>query len=146
MIVQSFISRRPGKRIEGYRNSSPRFIKLLALGANAETIIAEVNKGERGNVLLSGPLAPNRPMTMDQPVSGIEPHAVIVVHEQGEVDDFPFLIERTASMLSLIVLENGGIFSETQNKTVRDIRAIADLFVTTSDPGFVQELVSNLAS
>lgn len=147
MIAQSLISRHPGKRIDGYRNSTPRFIKVLALGPNAESVIAGVNEAERGNVLMSGPLDPDRRMPMDEPVDGKKPHAVIVVHEQGEKDQFPFLIERTASMLSFIVLENGKVFNEkTENQKVRDIRAIADLFVTTSDPGFVNELVDNLAS
>lgn len=50
-------------------------------------------------------------------------------------------------MLSFIVLETNGMLREqSEGKKVRDIRAIADLFVTTSDRGFVKELVSNLAS
>ncbi|MGQ7791201.1 hypothetical protein ACUN0C_02200 [Faunimonas sp. B44] len=147
MIVQSLISRHAGRRIDGYRNSSPRFIKVLALGPNAESVIAEVNKAERDNVLMSGRIDPGRSLPMDEPVDGKKPHAVIVVHEQGEQDQFPFLIERTASMLSFIVLENGRVFNENaENEKVRSIRAIADLFVTTSDRGFVRELVDNLAS
>lgn len=147
MIAQTFIRRYPGERIQGYRNSSPRFIKVLALGPNAEEVIADVNSDEKGNVLTSGHLDPHRLLAMDEPVDGLKPHAVVVVHEQGEADRFPFLIERTASMLSFIVLETGAVFNEQkESKKIRDIRAIADLFVTTSDRGFVKELVDNLAS
>lgn len=147
MIMQSIISRYPGTRIQGYRNSEPRIIKVLAVGENAKHVIAEVNAEERDNVLMSGPLDPNGLQPMDEPVNGIKPHAVIVVHQQGDQDKFPFLIERTASMLSFIVLETDGILRErSENRKVRDIRAIADLFVTTSDRGFVKELVNNLAS
>lgn len=147
MIMQSLISRYPGKRIEGYRNSTPRFVKVLAVGPGAEQIIADVNEQERDNVLMSGRLDPDGLLPMDAPVNGIRPHAVIVVHEQGEQDRFPFLIERTSSMLSLVVLETEGTHDETaDSRKVRDIRAIADLFVTTSDRSFVRELVDNLAS
>ena len=147
MIMQSLISRHPGKRIEGYRNSEPRFVKLLAVGPNAEEIIAEVNDHQRDNVLMSGRLDPHRLLPMDEPVGGIRPHAVVVVHQQGEADRFPFLVERTASMLSFVVLETEGTHDErAESRKVRDIRAIADLFVTTTDRGFVRELVDNLAS
>ncbi|KFL25615.1 hypothetical protein [Paradevosia shaoguanensis] len=146
MIMHTFISR-PGKRIEGYRNSSPRFIKVLAVGENARDVIEAVNAEERENVLMTGPLDPNGLQPMDEPVQGIKPHAVVVVHQQGDQDKFPFLIERTASMLSFVVLEKDGILHERdESKKVRAIRAIADLFVTTSDPAFVTELVDNLAS
>lgn len=147
MIMQSLIKRHPGKRIEGYRNSSPRYVKVLAVGPNAAEIIADVNDHHRDNVLKSGPLNPHRLTPMDEPVDGVKPHAVIVVHQQGDATRFPFLLERTASMLSLIVLETDGTHDETaESRSVRQIRAIADLFVTTSDKSFVRELVDNLAS
>lgn len=147
MIMQSLISRYPGTRIDGYRNSTPRIIKLLAVGPNAERLIADLNDHELDNVLMTGRIDPDRSTPMDEPVNGIRPHAVIVVHEEGETDDFPFRIERTASMLSFIVLEDGSSFVEAAaSGKVRNLRAIADLFVTTTDRGFVRELVDNLAS
>jgi hypothetical protein len=147
MIMQTVIGRFPGKRIEGYRNSSPRIIKVLAVGRNARKVIEEINDEARENVLMSGSLDPHRLFPIDEPVNGVKPHAVVVVHQQGEPDAFPFLIERTASMLSFIVLETDGMLREqSESKKVRNIRAIADLFVTTSDPAFVRELVYNLAS
>lgn len=146
MIMQTIISR-PGKRIQGYRNSAPRFVKVLAVGDSARDIIEEINADHRDNVLTTGPLDPVAPQAMDEPVAGSRPHAVIVVHEQGDRDAFPFLLERTASMLSFVVLEKDGILREREeNGKVRAIRAIADLFVTTTDRGFVKELVDNLAS
>lgn len=145
MIMHTFISR-PGRRIQDYRNSSPRYIKVLAVGDNARAVIEAVNAEQRENVLMTGPLNPHGLQPMDEPVLGIKPHAVVVVHQQGDQDRFPFLIERTASMLSFVVLEKDGILHErNENARVRAIRAIADLFVTTSDPAFVKELVDNLA-
>ena len=147
MITHSILSRYPGSRIEGYRNSTPRFIKLLAVGKNAGELINEINDHERENVLTSGRVEIDPSTPMDEPVDGIKPNAVIVVHEEGETDQFPFLIERTASMLSFIVLEDGSVRREAAaNGKMRQLRDIADLFVTTTDRGFVRELVDNLAS
>ena len=147
MTMQTLISRYPGTRIQDYRNSSPRFIKVVAMGPNAEAAVANLIEQERENVLISERLDAEEKLPMDAPVDGIVPHAVILVHRQGERSPFPFLVERTAAMLSLIVIETEGTLDETaESETVRDIRAFADLFVTTSDGGFVRELVDNLAS
>jgi len=147
MITQTVIRRYPGKRIEGYRNSSPRVVKVLAVGQSARQIVEEINQEHRDNIVMSGGVDPDRRLPMDEPVNGLKPDAVVVVHQQGEPTAFPFAIERTASMLSFIVLETNGMLREqAESKKVRDLRSIADLFVTTSDSGFVKELVSNLAS
>ena len=147
MIVQSLISRFPGTRIEGYRNSKPRIIKLLAVGPNAAGLISDLDCHELGHVLMTGRIDPENLTPMDDPVDGVRPNAVIVVHEEGEAEYFPFLIERTASMLSLIVLlDDSSIVTRVKNDKVKELRAISDLFVTTTDRSFVRELVYNLAS
>ena len=147
MAMQSLISRPPGTRIQGYRNSAPRFVKVVAMGPEAEAALAALNRRERDNILMSGRVDAGAPLPMDAPVDGVKPHAVIIVHQQGESAAFPFLVERTASMLSLVVLETTGPLNEqNENPTMRRIRALADLFVTTSDREFVKELVDNLAS
>ena len=147
MATQSLISRHPGTRIQGYRNSAPRYVKVVAMGPKAEAALERLNRNERENILMSGRVDSTKPEPMDAPVNGLKPHAVIVVHQQGESSVFPFRIERTASMLSLVVLETVGPLNEQrENRTMREIRALADLFVTTTDGDFVQELVDNLAS
>ena len=82
MIMHTFISR-PGRRIQDYRNSSPRYIKVLAVGDNARAVIEAVNAEQRENVLMTGPLNPHGLQPMDEPVLGIKPHAVVVVHQQS---------------------------------------------------------------
>ena len=75
------------------------------------------------------------------------PNAVIVVYQKGERAAFPFLTDRTASMLSLIVLETPeGEPNLESDRKVKQIQKVADLYVTTSDTDFVGELVDNLAS
>lgn len=147
MIVQTFLGGRPGQRIDDYRNSSPRYIKVLGVGESARSIIEGFNDAHRDNILTTGRLDPMRLQAMDEPVDGVRPNAVIVVYQQGEQFKFPFLTDRTASMLSFIVLETPEGRADTDaSRKVREIQAVADLYVTTSDREFVSELVDNLAS
>lgn len=147
MIVQSFLGGRPGLRIEDYRNSQPRYIKLIGVGERAAALIDQFNTANRNNVLTSGALESGVVRAMDEAVDGIRPNAVIVVYETGDEVHFPFLTDRAASMLSFVVLEQGGAaLAVGESKQLRELRSVADLYVTTSDPEFVAELVGNLAS
>lgn len=147
MITQTFLGNLPGTRLSDYRNSSPRFIKVLGVGEGARAIIERFNEAHRDNVISAGPLDPMGLKPMDEPVNGIAPNAVIVVYQKGEQAAFPFLTDRTASMLSLIVLEDESVIGNPESdKKVRKIQSVADLYVTTSDTDFVSELVDNLAS
>src|SRR4051812_34802886 len=105
MITQTFLGNRPGRRIDDYRNSTPRFVKVLGVGEGARSIIEQFNDTHRDNIITTGALNPMGLQPMDEPVGGIAPNAVIVVYQKGEHAAFPFLTDRTASMLSLIVLE-----------------------------------------
>lgn len=147
MIVQTFLGGLPGQRIDDYRNSVPRYVKVLGIGDTARDIVASFTDARRGNVLTTGMLAPKAPMAMDEPVDGLRPNAVVVVYQKGEEVTFPFLTDRTASMLSFVVLESGDDEPEPEaRRKLREIQAVADLFVTTSDRDFVAELVDNLAA
>lgn len=147
MIVQSFLGSRPGLRIEDYRNSQPRYIKLIGVGERAAALIDQFNIANRNNVLTSGTLEHGAVGAMDEAVDGIRPNAVIVIYETGDEVRFPFLTDRTASMLSFVALEqDGASLAVAESKQLRELRSVADLYVTTSDPEFVAELVSNLAS
>lgn len=59
MTKQTLVSRYPGSRIEGYRNSRPRVIKLIAVGPEAERLVAGLIDPDRDNVLMSGRIAPH---------------------------------------------------------------------------------------
>jgi hypothetical protein len=147
MIVQTFLGGRPGQRIGDYRNSSPRFIKVLGIGESAKALIDSFNDAHRDNVLTTGQINPMGLQPMDEPVDGIRPNAVVVIYQQGERVRFPFLTDRTASMLSFVVLEAAaGKPDPDESRKIREIQAVADLYVTTSDTEFVAELVDNLAS
>lgn len=147
MIVQTFLGGLPGQRIDDYRNSVPRYVKVLGIGDTARDIVASFTDACRVNVLTTGMLAPKAPMAMDEPVDGLRPNAVVVVYQKGDEVKFPFLTDRTASMLSFVVLESEDDDPEPEaRRKLREIQAVADLFVTTSDRDFVAELVDNLAA
>ena len=147
MITQTFLGNRPGQRLDDYRNSVPRYVKVLGVGENARAVIERFNEAHRDNIITTGSLDPMGLQPMDEPVGGIAPNAVIVVYQRGEHAAFPFLTDRTASMLSLIVLETPDDKGHPESdKKVRKIQEVADLYVTTSDTEFVSELVDNLAS
>jgi hypothetical protein len=146
MIISSCINDRPGVRIDGYRNSEPRHVKLLGIGVAAEDLVRKISDARSGTLQVV-----DRPRTrslsvLDDPVDGVKPNAVIVVYQGGDqAPEFPFVIERTASMLSFIVIETEGNGGLRNTQRMRDLRAIADLYVSTSDSEFVVELVQNLA-
>lgn len=146
MIVTSIVAPMPGGRINDYRNSEPRHVKLLAIGMSAEQIVRTFAESNRDNLLFFDAYHPPRLQALDEPVKGVKPNAVIVVYQNGEAAKLPFLVERTASMLSFIVLESQGAAATRDDRKLRELRAIADLYVTTSDVEFVSELVANLAS
>ena len=146
MITQTFLGSQPGTRINDYRNSEPRYIKVLGVGEKARAILDQLNQSHSDNVILTGEVSAPEPIPMDEPVNGMKPNGVIVVYQKGERAGFPFLTERTASMLSLIVLEVPGETDADADRKVKQIQKVADLFVTTSDTDFVSELVHNLAS
>lgn len=152
MISQAFLDMKPGGRIQGYRNSAPRFIKLLGVGVAARSIVERIGASRGANVMAGRSGSEEAPDAdhgaMDAPVDGVQPHAVIVVLQAGMADAFPFAIERTAAMLSVVQLDGncGKCGSGGSGKRLRELRSVADLFVSTSDPDFVGELVDNLAS
>ena len=46
----------PGSRIADYRNSAPRLVKLIGVGAQAQALAAEIAAATGGNVVLGAPL------------------------------------------------------------------------------------------
>ena len=147
MIIQTFLGARPGQRLDNYRNSEARYVKVLGVGNTARAIVENFNESHSDNILSAGDFDPKKMQPLDGPVDGIKPNAVIVVYQHGESFPFSFLTVRTASMLSFIVLDSQRKKANANaSRKIREIKLVADLFVTTTDPDFVKELVDNLAS
>ena len=147
IITQTFLGEQPGRRLDNYRNSIPRYIKIFGVGNTARNIVERFSEVHRDNILTASDVDPGQMQALDNPVDGIRPNAIIVVYKQGEPFEFPFHTDRTGSMLSFIVLESPiKNIDEDASRKIREIKRVADLFVTTTDPDYVGELVENLAS
>lgn len=136
---------RPGSRVQGYRNSRPRQVKLIALGHAARALAEDIAASAGPGVLLG---AADASLPLDAPVGGVQPGALVVVmHALDGAPGLPAVVDRTAATLSVVLLEPPGTRPgpETQRAANR-IRGVADMFASTSDPDFVRELVVNLSS
>jgi hypothetical protein len=134
---------RPGRRVVGYRNSVPRIVKLIGLGEAARVLAEDIAAASAGGVIVGPKAAPGEPL--DAAVSGIVPGAVVVVLHAREVPaQIPFVLERTAATLSVVMLDPSGDGATGNGQT--GLRNLADMFASTSDPDFVRDLVANLAS
>lgn len=145
MLVHQFLDRKPGKRIDGYRNSEPRLVKVLGVGTAAGAAMERYSRSRGSNVLAPLHVDAGSPVPIDEAVDGIRPNAIVLV-VYGAFDHFPFLTERTAATLSVIVIETEDGKQDHTRSALPAVRAVADLFISTSDPDFVHELIENLAS
>ena len=135
----------PGSRIAGYRNSSPRSIRLLGLGDSGCKVVRSVAKRGLPNVDI---MTDAKPVGWND-VAGEHPavrtNMVVIVCAEG--DERLFRPSGKPDMLVTVVLLQGddgaGIADERRLATAR---GFSDLFVTTSDPDYVSELIDNLAS
>ena len=133
-------------RIRDYRNSTPRNVKIMAAGAGAQQILRDYIGHARPNVLMERQARTDPAEPLDSPVDGRVPNAVVVVYVNGETVPQPLPAARTASMLSLVVVEQAPDALTVPHGKIRALQAVADLYVTTSDAGFFAELVDNLSS
>jgi len=137
---------RPGARVQNYRNSQPRSVKLVGVGETARTLAEDV-AAEMGSRVILGP-APSAAEPLDASVDGVRPGAlVLVLHALESTADLPPVVERTAATLSVVLIEPKGTTPGAKVQSTADrVRAVADMFASTSDPDFVRELVANLSS
>jgi hypothetical protein len=143
--MTTIVAGRPGARVQGYRNSRPRQVKLIGLGDTARMLAEDIAAALGPGVLLG---AADAALPLDAPVGGVQPGAlVLVMHALDGAPGLPAVVERTAATLSVVLLEPPGLRpgAAAQEATNR-IRGVADMFASTSDPDFVRDLVANLAS
>jgi hypothetical protein len=76
---------------------------------------------------------------------GTRPNIIVVVYRSGDEVVVPSIEGKSDQLVTLIILEDDDVLGDDNERT-RAVRAMADLFLTTSDRDFVFELVSNLAS
>jgi hypothetical protein len=126
----------PGSRIAGYRNSSPRLIRLLGLG-------------ERGGLPNVEVVTNARPVGWDDIASerpGERTNMVVIVCGEGDERLFNPSQGKPNMLVTFVVLKHSGDMPATDEARVAAMRGLSDLFVTTSDGDYVGDLIDNLAS
>jgi hypothetical protein len=145
-VAETAASIRAAQRLQSYRNSVPRQVKLLGIGEGGLEIVKRIAQAGLPNVM-PVPLSDGAQLApLDAPVAGRRPNIIVLVYRSGDPAVIPAVIERPAPLVSFVLLEPLGQASQGKSETVRRLRAIADVFVTTSDDDFVFDLVGNLAS
>jgi hypothetical protein len=132
----------PGGRIDNYRNSSPRLIRLLGLGDEGGKVARNLAKRRLPNVEVR---TNTRPVGWKDVVQDTT-HANMVVIVCAEGDEGLFRPEQgKPDMLVTFVLLTVNRLTAGDQRLAK-ARGFADLFVTTSDVDYVSELIDNLAS
>jgi hypothetical protein len=136
----------PGSRIEHYRNSSPRLIRLLGLGEAGGKVARRVAKRGLPNVEVltnAKPVGWNEVAT-ERP--GERTNMIVIVCAEG--DERLFCPERGKPdmLVTFVLLRNSASLPAAGDQRVASARGFSDLFVTTSDADYVSELIDNLAS
>jgi hypothetical protein len=136
----------PGGRIEGYRNSSPRLIRLVGLGDAGAKVARTVATHAPANVEV---------MTNEMPVGWDElasddaaerSNLVVVICAEGDQRLFCPERGKPKMLVTFVLLQNSGGLDAAADPRVAKARRFADLFVTTSDADYVSDLIDNLAS
>jgi hypothetical protein len=132
----------PGGRIDHYRNSSPRLIRLLGLGDEGGKIARSLANRCLPNVEV---LTNTRPVGWKE-VAQDSAHAnmIVIVCAEGDEGLFRPKQGRPNILVTFVLLTVNRLVASDQR--LATARAFADLFVTTSDVDYVSELIDNLAS
>ena len=136
----------PGDRISGYRNSSPRLIRLFGLGERGSRIAREVARRGYPNVEVITGLRPVGWDDIAKERPGERTNMVVIVCGEGDERLFSPSRGKPDMLVTFVVVKEINQASITEDSRIRQMRGLSDLFVTTSDSGYVGDLIDNLAS
>jgi hypothetical protein len=136
----------PGSRIAGYRNSSPRSIRLLGLGDLGGKVVRSVAKRGLPNVDI---MTNAKPVGWND-VAGEHPdgrtNVVVIVCAEGDERLFRPERGKPDMLVTFVLLQSDDGAGVADERRLASARGFSDLFVTTSDVDYVSELIDNLAS
>ena len=136
----------PGGRIDNYRNSSPRLIRLLGLGDVGGKVVRIVAQRGRANVDVltdAGPVGWAE-LAKDRP--GTRTNMIVIVCAEGDERLFRPEHGKPDMLITFVLLQHTGDPHAASEQRLANARGVSDLFVTTSDADYVSELIDNLAS
>lgn len=135
----------PGGRIEGYRNSSPRRVCLLGLGDVGGKVARAVAERGLSNVAV---VTSVNPVGWDDLVTEraeARANLIIIVCTEGDEGLFRPEQGKPDMLVTFVLLRNDMLPDTSADKPGANVRRFSDLFVTTTDPDYVSELIENLA-
>jgi hypothetical protein len=136
----------PGRRIAGYRNSTPRLIRLLGLGQHGSEVARAVATRRHPNVEV---MTNARSVGWDdiaQERAGERTNMIVIVCGEGDERLFNPVQGKPDMLVTFVVLKQSDGLATTDEGRVANMRGLSDLFVTTSDSDYVGDLIDNLAS
>jgi hypothetical protein len=133
----------PGCRIEGYRNSVPRLIRVVGLGEACSTVARTVAERALPNVDVMTDAMPVGWADVASERSGAHTNMIVIVCAEGDQRLFCPKRGKPDMLVTFVLLRNNGSPDDPQ---VANARSFSDLFVTTSDADYVFDLIDNLAS
>jgi hypothetical protein len=144
----------PGNRIPNYRNSARRAIRLIGLGASASAVVNRVGLRGLPNVAIATRNAAAGWQTITGEAANRDLNMIVIVCREDDAHLFRPEAGRPDLSVTFVVLRHdgerpAGHAQDIQHQMPPEVeraRACADLFVTTSDPDYVSELIDNLAS
>lgn len=137
----------PGSRMGGYRNSSPRLIRLFGLGEHGSRIAREVAARGFPNVEVLTDASPVGWDDIAKERPGDErTNMIVVVCGEGDERLFSPKQGKPDMLVTFVVVREGGEVPSADQAQLAQMRGQSDLFVTTSDSGYVGDLIDNMAS
>ena len=136
----------PGGRIDHYRNSSPRLIRLLGLGDEGGRVARNVAKRGLPNVEVLTNAKPVGWKEVAQDPSAARTNMVVIVCAEGDERLFRPEEGKPDMLVTFVLLQTNANLHAATDQRVANARGFSDLFVTTSDVDYVSELIDNLAS
>jgi hypothetical protein len=138
----------PGGRIEGYRNSAPRLIRLVGLGEAGSKVACSVAEHARPNVEVMTNAMPVGWAELASERCGARTNMIVVVCAEGDQRLFRPERGKPDMLVTFVFLRSGRPASPdaVSDRQVASARSFSDLFVTTSDADYVSDLIDNLAS
>jgi hypothetical protein len=136
----------PGRRIAGYRNSTPRQIRLLGLGDHGSQVVRQVARRGLANVEV---VTNARPIGWDDIATercGERTNMIIIVCGEGDERLFNPSHGKPDMLVTFVVLKPNVAAADADELRIANMRGLSDLFVTTSDSDYVGDLIDNLAS
>jgi hypothetical protein len=136
----------PGNRIDHYRNSSPRLIRLLGLGDRGGKVAGIVARRGLPNVEVLTDANPVGWKEIANVRAGGRTNMIVIVCAEGDERLFRPEHGKPDMLVTFVMLQSVGDPHAAGEHRVANVRGFSDLFVTTSDVDYVSELIDNLAS